>query len=125
MVEILIPISFCIAVTIILSLFFWYRYRGRNDMQKTLRAALDKGQELSPEIIEKLGHHVPSKDRDLRLALIWIALSIAFVVFGFALPETDRGNRTGEAQLVMVGIAAFPFCLGVAYLIMAKFTNRD
>ncbi len=113
-----IPITMFIGLTIVVSLFFWFRYGARHDIQETIRAALDKGMELSPEVIDRLGHPQAPKNRDLRLALIWLALGIALVLCGFALGQPDalRGILAG---------AAFPFCLGVAYLIMWRFTERD
>jgi len=80
--------------------------------------ALDKGQELTPEVIDRLGHPKPSKDKDLRLGVIWLSLAVGLVLIGFAVPDEDalRGLLAG---------AAFPFAIGVAYLILHKFTDRD
>jgi hypothetical protein len=116
--EILIPISLFAGLTIVLCLFFWFRYRMRSDLQKTIRTAIDKGQELSPEIIDRIGQPKAGKDRDLRLAMIWIAIGVALTVFGFSIPEE-------EANQIFLGIAAFPFSLGVAFLILWKFTDRQ
>jgi Ca2+/Na+ antiporter len=112
-VEILIPISMFVALTIILCLFFMFRYKTRSEMQATIRTALDKGQELSPEIIDRLGTPKPPKDKDLRIALIWFALAISTAALGFGIPDDDP-----EVLQIMLGISAFPFSLGVAYLIM-------
>ncbi len=118
-VELLIPIVMFIGITVVLSLFVWFRFRVRNDAQATIRTAIEKGHELTPEVIDRLGHPRPHKDRDLRVSLIFFALAIALALFGLAL-----GNFAHEAQLVFMGIAAFPFCLGVAFLIMWRFTER-
>ena len=73
-------------LTVILSFFFWFRYRARSEMQQTIRAAIDKGQELTPELVESLGKPAkPSKDKDLRYALIWIAVAIGFGAMGGAI----------------------------------------
>ena len=66
-----------------LSLFFWFRYRTRGDMQQTIRTAIDRGQELSPEIIDRLGHPKAPRDRDLRLALIWLAIAAGLGLCGW------------------------------------------
>jgi hypothetical protein len=54
----------------------------------------------------------------MRLGIIWLSLAIALVLIGFAVPEPDalRGTLAG---------AAFPFCIGVAYLILHRFTDKD
>ncbi|MGA8204025.1 MAG: DUF6249 domain-containing protein [Woeseiaceae bacterium] len=120
MEQVLVPIGFFAAITVMLSLFFWFRYRTRGDMQQTIRTAIDRGQELSPEIIDRLGHPVAPKDRDLRLALLWLALAIGLALCGWAVPDpTDNALRGCLAG------AAFPFCIGVAYLILWRFARPD
>ncbi len=114
-----IPIVMFVGLTVVLSLFVWFRFRIRNDTQATIRTAIEKGQELSPEVIDRLGHPRPHKDRDLRLALIWIALAAGLAAFGLALGDFER-----EAQRVFMGLAAFPFSLGVAFFIMWRFSER-
>ncbi len=120
MTEEMIPIVMFAGLTIVLGLWFWFRYRSRNDMQQTIRLALDKGQELSPELVDRLGHPRAGRDRDLRLALIWLALAIGLALCGLAVPDptgfTLRGCLAG---------AAFPLTLGVAYLIMWKYASRE
>ena len=118
--EALIPITMFIVLGTVLVLFFWFRSRMRGEMQQTIRAAIDKGQELTPEIIERLGQPKPRKDRDLRWAIISVAVAISLVIFGSLIPD-----RSNEAQQAMLAIAAFPFCIGIAFFIMHKFTERD
>ena len=116
----MIPITGFIALTVVLCLFFWFRSKTRGDIQATIRAAMEKGQELTPEVIDRLGHPKPAKDKDLRWALIWIALALGMAVFGTAIP-----NDENEAQMVFMGMAAFPLFLGIAYLIMWRVAGRD
>lgn len=118
--EMMIPVSLFVGITVVLCLFFWFRYRTRSDVQATIRTALDKGQELNPEIIDRLGHPKQPKNKDLRMALIWIALASAMAVFGTAIPDDDN-----EAQMVFIGMASFPFFLGIAYAIMWRFSGND
>jgi hypothetical protein len=107
-------------LTVIISLFFWFRHKSRGEMQQTIRSAIDKGQELSPEIIDRLGSQKRPKDQDLRLALIWLALAVGLALCGFFVPDI-----TGQAFRGTLAGAAFPFCIGVAYLIMWRFADRD
>ena len=102
---------------ILLGIFFWFRFKARRDMQETFRVALDKGQELSPELVDRLGHPKPPKDRDFRLGIIWLALAVGLALLAFAIPEED-------ALRPMLGVAAFPLVIGVAYLILNKFAKR-
>ena len=120
MAEELIPITMFLGLTVIIGLFFWFRYKSRGDMQETFRIAIDKGQELTPELIDRLGNPQPSKDKDVRLALIWLALAVGLVLCGLAVPDP-----TGYTLRGCLAGAAFPFAIGVAYLIMWRFTERE
>ena len=119
MADELIPIVMFLGLTIVLCLFFWLRYRARREMQETFRIALDKGQELTPEVIDRLGHPKPSKDKDLRLGIIWLAITAGLVLCGFAIPDDG-----GDALRGLLAGAAFPFAIGIAYLILFRFTDR-
>ena len=103
---------------VLLAVFFWFRYKSRMQMQDTIRHAMDKGQELSPELIDRLGHPKAPKDKDLRLGVIWLAIAIGFAMLAFGIPEE-------EATGVILSVAAFPAAIGIAYLILHKFARRD
>jgi uncharacterized protein DUF6249 len=116
--DVWVPIVMFVGMTVVFCALFWFRYKARNDMQATFRAALDKGQELTPEIIDRLGHPKAAKDKDLRLGVIWLSLAAGLVLIGFAVPEPEafRGLLAG---------AALPFCIGSAYLILHKVSRAD
>lgn len=112
-----IPIVFFVAVTVVFSLWFYFKYKARIATQETFRLALDKGSELSPEFIRQLAEPEPSNDKDLRRGLIWIALGVAMLLLAVGVNEPD-------AMGPMMGSAAFPGLVGVAYLIMWRFGSR-
>ncbi len=114
-----VPIIMFLGLTAVLIMFFWFRYRARRDMQETFRAALERGQELTPEVIDRLGHPKESEQKDLRLGVIWLALAVGLALCGFAVPDDS-----GEALRGVLAGAAFPFAIGVAYLLLYKFTDR-
>ncbi len=113
-----VPISMFLGITVVMCLLVWFRFRGRNDVQQTIRAALDKGAELSPEIIDRLGHPKPAKNKDMRIGTIWLSLAVGLVLIGFAVPDPHalRGLLAG---------AALPFSVGIAYLILHIFADKD
>lgn len=119
--EEMIPIAMFMGMTVIFCFLFWFRYRARSEMQQTIRMALDKGHELTPEIIDRLGHPKAAKDKDFRLGIIWLAIAVALMAFGFGIPDQEDE----EVARIFMGISAFPFAMGVAYMILHKFTSRD
>ena len=116
----IVPVVMFTGLTVVFSLLFWFRYRARREMQETLRVALDKGQDLTPEIIDRLGHPKAAPDRDLRLGVIWLAIAAGLALCGVAIPDDG-----GEALRGILAGAAFPFAIGVAYMILHFFTGRS
>ncbi len=120
MEELWVPIVMFAGLTIIISLFFWFRFRARKEMQQTIRTAIDKGQELSPELVESLGtSQKRSEYQDLRNGMIWLAVGIGIALFGVAM-----GQIEDEILPIMTGISALPFMIGIAYVIMWRVTER-
>ena len=110
----LVPIVMFISIAVVIGLAMYFGYRSKQDVQTTVQAALDKGQELSPELLDKLGGALPSPKSDLRRGVMAIMIAVAIGVFAYMVGEED-------AQGPLLGIAAFPFLIGVAYLALHKF----
>ena len=120
MVEELIPIALFASIALIFFIVLHFKYRSRAEMQQTVRLALEKGTELTPEIINRLGDPEPSKNKDLRAGLIWMALAVGLALCGFFVPDSS-----GHALRGCLAGAAFPFAIGVAYLIMWRYGSRS
>ncbi|MFQ5548763.1 MAG: DUF6249 domain-containing protein [Woeseia sp.] len=119
MVEELIPIALFAAIALIFFIVLYFRHRSRTEMQQTVRLALERGTELSPELINRIGEPEPSKNKDLRLGLIWLSLAAGLALCGVAVPDPS-----GYALRGCLAGAAFPFAIGVAYLIMWRYGAR-
>lgn len=115
--EIWIPITMFLSTSTVIALFFMFRYRARRDLQDTLRTAIEKGQELTPEIIERLGSPPAAPDRDLRRALVSLSIAVGFALFAIVLDERD-------AVRPMLAVSCFPLATGVAYLLMYWFGSK-
>lgn len=120
MVDDLIPIVMFATIPVIFFIVLYFQHRSRAEMQQTLRLALERGTELTPEIINRLGSPEPSKHKDLRLGLIWLALALGLTLCGFAVPDPS-----GDALGGCLAGAAFPFAIGIAYMIMWRYAARN
>lgn len=120
MAEDLIPIVMFLSIAVILIALFWFRWRARDAMQQTIRMALDKGHELTPEIIDRLGHPKAGKYKDLRLGIIWLAIAL-----GLALTALAVGSFAVEALHGTLASAALPFAIGLGYLFIHYLTGKD
>ena len=110
----------------------YLKSRERREMQATVRHAIDKGQDLPPEIIEALSSDVsrklPSRTRDIRRGIIWLAVGIGIAAFGLIngsgwSGDGDWGGNVGNGLL---GIAAIPVTIGLAFIVLSFFNkNKD
>ena len=108
MVEEWIPIVMFLTIGVILVALFWFRHKTRTEMQMTFRSALERGQELTPEVIDRLGAPKPPKNKDLRLGVIWLAIAAGLVMCGFFVPDPSDHALRG-----CLAAAAFPGAIGV------------
>ena len=118
MIEEMIPVVLFIVTAVIFWLFFLYRYKSRADTQATVRLALEKGSELSPEFIKSISEPEPPRNRDLRRGLVWMSLAVALALCGLAVAYFST-----EALWGCLAGAAFPFSIGAAYMIMWKYST--
>ena len=116
-VEVAVPLGLFLTIFAIIGTVMFFRFRTRQELQLTVRAAIESGQNLSAEVLEELTASLDSARNDLRKGIIAIAIGLAFVFFSFAVGQED-------AEGPLLAIAAFPFFIGLAYLGL-WFFNRD
>jgi hypothetical protein len=115
--ALMIPITAIISISVVMGLAYLFRFRARKEIQDTVRAAIDHGQELSPDLIEGLMESLTPPHADLRRGIISIAIGIATFMFSALIGEED-------AEGPLRAIAMFPMLIGVAYLGLWFFVGR-
>ncbi len=116
----LIPIALFAVAALIVWLVSYFRFKSKAETQQTIRLALEKGNELSPEFLDRLGDPEPSKNKDLRRGLIWLGLAVGLALCGLAVPDPS-----GHALRGCLAGAAFPFAIGVAFMIMWRYASDE
>ena len=106
----------------------YLKSREKREMQATVRHAIDKGQQLPPELIEAMTKDVssklPSRTRDIRRGIIWLAVGIGIAAFGFL---SELGWDRTEMENVangMLGVAAIPITIGLAFIVLSFFNKN-
>ena len=120
MEGILVPIAMFTMVAAIFFIVLYFHQSSRSEMQQTIRLALERGTELTPDIISRLGEPEPSKNRDMRRGVIWLALAVGLALCGFFVPDPS-----GHALRGTLAGAAFPLAIGVAYMIIWRYGERN
>lgn len=129
--EDLVPIIAILAVfgtiTAIIVGPTYFKARERREMQETVRAAIDKGQPLPPEVIDAMSQDVtknlPSRSRDLRRGVIWLAIGIGLAAFSVV---SDMGGNgwNGNVDNGLLGIACIPATIGLAFIVLSFFNKN-
>jgi hypothetical protein len=99
----------------------YLKSQERQKLQDTLRAAIEKGQPLPPEVIEAMTSDVkvrpkPSPQRDLRVGIVWVGVAVGLAAMGLAISFEDA-----DALYPMLGVAAFPGFIGLAFILISFF----
>lgn len=118
---VLVPVGFFTMIAAVSIVPNWLRMRERQEMQATVRAAIEKGQPLPPELIEALTKEVKapkisSAHRDMRIGVI-----LLFIAGGVALTGVALGQINDNAMFGTVSGAAVPGMIGLAFIILSFF----
>jgi len=117
MEDILVPISLFAMIFGICAIVSYYRHRNRQELQVTVRAAIDSGQPLSAEVLESLTTALHPQKNDLRRGVVLVAIACAFAAFALGVGEEDAVGP-------LLGVAAFPLFTGIGYIGLWLF-NRE
>jgi hypothetical protein len=111
----------------------YLKSREREQMQATLRAAIERGQPLSPELMAALSQELPAAvasptytapvrvkppatpQSDVRRGIIWLSVALALAIMaGLAVWDDSDG-----LYYVLFGAAVIPAMIGLAFLGLA------
>ncbi len=116
--EVIIVATVFLSVVVVFIAWFYLKFRSGAETHQTIRLALEKGTELSPEFIKQIVEQQPPKDRDLRRGIIWLALGLGMILLAVGINEPD-------AMGPLMGSASFPALIGLAYIIMWRYGARQ
>ncbi|WP_193161755.1 DUF6249 domain-containing protein [Microbulbifer hainanensis] len=119
--ELLVPFAFFLLIGVSLWMVLHFRARKALEIQETVRFALDKGVELSPELLERLGvDNSQHPQKDFRNGIAWIMTAVGIALFGFFIPDPSH-----NAFKAMLAIAALPLVAGLSYLVMHRMARHQ
>lgn len=108
----------------------YFRSQERQKLQETLRAAIERGEQIPPDVIGAMTSNVrpplppkmpsmQSPQRDLRIGIVWLGVAAGIVGLALAL-SFDEPDWTWR----LLGIACFPGFIGLAF-VLVSFLGRD
>jgi len=117
----MVPILLIIAIAVVLCVYFYLRHRTSQSVQETVRTAIEQGQQLTPEILERLGQtprRAKPENSDLRRGVILISVGLGIAAIGALL------DRNIPWQL-LAAVGSLPVLIGIAYLGLWRFDKSE
>jgi hypothetical protein len=113
--EILVPLAPFIMVVGIVIAVNYFKSKNTEEINRTLRAAIEKGQTLSKEDFEMLrqGSQDRTPMRDIRSGVITLAVAAGIATMGYFI-----GNLESDAYYPIMGVASIPGFIGIALIII-------
>lgn len=127
--ELLIPLAGIAIGPLIVWVIFSYTHKNHLEVQKTIRAMIENGQAVPPDVMTNLSEtRKPSpeerREKDLRWGIIFIALGIACVLFGF-FAEVLGEHGDWSDFWKNSAISTVFFLIGLARLFLWQFSNYE
>ena len=119
MEGILVPISLFGMIAAIVILPRYFRSQERQKMAEALKAAIERGQTVSPDFLDAMQTNVRAPDlpatpqRDLRTGIIWLGVAMGLVALGMSV-----GFEEPDASYWFIGFEAFPGFIGAAFIVL-------
>lgn len=100
-------------------LICYFVHRNRREVQATMRAAIEKGQELPTEFLHSISKPKtqPTQDQDLRRGIVLAAIGLGIGTFGFLVGEE-------EAVGPLMGIGSIPLLIGLGLTLLWALRSR-
>ena len=113
-VQLFVPLAFfaCVAVVAALVMVGYHRYTVQR--HETLRAMIDKGMQIPPELLGEAGPRGASPRRDLRRGILLVATGLGLGLFLLI------GSGVQECLLGLI-----PAFIGAGYLVLYRLATRE
>jgi hypothetical protein len=117
-------LGFWLFIATIIAVGVWSSIRKRESQHETIRRAIESGQDIDPELVDKLldltGTSSKELDRDLKVSG-WIVLSLApgMVLLGYGLSIFEDGIFP-----ILLGVSGLMIFLSIGMFVAAYMVKR-
>ena len=112
-VEIVVPVASFLFIIAVVAVPLYFGFRRERQRQETLRAIIDKGGAIPPELLTPAENREDASRKDRRRGIILIAAALGIAAF-LAVTGASKG----------IGIALIPLFIGGGYLVVWRLDQR-
>lgn len=121
-----LPFLMVIAIVVIPA---WLKSRERREIQRTVRAAIERGQPLPPEVVDSFSRDAvkapATAQRDLRTGVIWLAVGLGVAAFSLIEDaEIDADGVVVDLGGGLLGLSMIPIVIGLAFIVLSIFNKN-
>lgn len=119
----LVGVVFWVAIAVIVFITVWGKRAAERERQLTLRAAIERGQQIDPAMIEKImaGQQKP---KESQFGLLIAGVVVSFAGLGLMLMGWILGGEDGEAIRGLVGSGVLVAMVGVGLFVAHVLQRR-
>jgi hypothetical protein len=110
-----IPIIGVLSIAAMFITFSFLNSRNQLEIQRTLRTALERGVNLTADLVSQINTNRPSRKTDMRRGVIIMSIGVAALAAGVI-----TGLMTEFAT-----VAVFPIFMGLAFLLVWKLDGGE
>ncbi len=93
-------------------------HKTRIKTHELLEKSIEKGFDVTPELLDKLNNVKSPRFKDFRRGIIMCAIGAAVFCFSLVIPQDD-------GAVFFRGISLFPFFIGVGFLLVWKVNKYE
>jgi hypothetical protein len=117
---------FWIAIVVIVIVSATRRVLVERERQRTLRAALERGQQIDPALLQNIVARPLPTNSSAGLqsgGIVMIAVGIGLALMGYCISLADPSDH--DALLPMLGVGLLVVCLGVGMLVASRLARQS
>ncbi len=115
-----VGVTFWVFIAVVVLAGTWRPVAIRREAEKTIRLAIERGQPLSPALLDKLLG--PQRNQGLLVrGAVGLAAGLGLVIMGFFINLAEKSSD----GYVVVGVGIVFFFVGIALLTVWSFTRRS
>ena len=114
-IPIIVPLIVFASMVLIIATPFYFRHRNRRVLYEAIKTSVEETGNADPKLIAAITHDSVGPNADLRRGILLLALAGAFTI----------ASLVNDWSTTLLGIAAFPGLIGLAYVAFHFFVPRE